>query len=89
EKSAEKENRLERKENASGETDTKPTDITTKTTAATGAGSAMDDMVLANKQQESNNGPVTAAVPPSPSEDQKDYRRDENLSEKEAVQPIV
>lgn len=89
EKSAEKENRLERKGNASGETDTKPTDITTKTTAATGAGSAMDDIVLANKQQESNNGPVTAAVPPSPSEDQKDYRRDENLSEKEAVQPVV
>ena len=89
EKNIDKDAKLERKGNASGESETKPNDVTTKSTASTGGGSNLDDMVLANKQQEANNGPVTAAVPPSPSEDQKSNRRDENLSEKEAVQPVA
>jgi len=90
EKPSEKDAALERKSNSTGEGESKPTDVSTKSTSSTGGGVSLDDMVLANKQQEANNGPVTAAVPPAPSEDQKPYRRDENLSEKEAlVQPVV
>lgn len=90
EKPSEKDAALERKSISTGEGESKPTDVSTKSTSSTGGGVSLDDMVLANKQQESNNGPVTAAVPPAPSEDQKSYRRDENLSEKEAlVQPVV
>lgn len=90
EKPAEKDAALERKSNSTGEGESKPNEVSTKSTSSTGGGVSLDDMVLANKQQEANNGPVTAAVPPAPSEDQKPYRRDENLSEKEAlVQPVV
>lgn len=90
EKPTEKDAGLERKSNSTSEGESKPNNVNTKSTSSTGGGVSLDDMVLANKQQEANNGPVTAAVPPSPSEDQKPYRRDENLSEKEApVQPVV